>query len=294
MYDERTGHYQGFPTGFPTDYPDGYEVDGTLYQAQDGMIYPPLTPPDSGWDPAEELAFMLRDAIEEQPRIPAARTGEPADPVSHRDALVEITAELPPVRGGARAARGHRKVRERRRLNKIRTASYCIAAMACVVASAVSVFGGLVAYDPLRFVATGRTGSGAVSWWPLLVFGPWLVGSLSILRAALHQRRALHSWCVVLLFSSIAMALCVAEAPDNILDRAAAALPSFATLVCFQQLVRQITLTRPPRRARRQHRTRPAAPVSGGGPARQRTPRDRPPPASGGSAARRGQGRPAR
>ncbi|MFE9499127.1 DUF2637 domain-containing protein [Streptomyces collinus] len=291
MYDERTGQYQGFPT----DYPDGgYEGDGTLYQAQDGVLYPPLTPPDSGWDPAEELAFMLRDAIEEQPRIPAARTGEPADPVSHRDVLVEITAELPPVRTAARAARGHRKVRERRRLDKIRTASYCIAAMACVVASAVSVFGGLVAYDPLLFVATGRTGSGAVSWWPLLVFGPWLVGSLSILRAALHQRRAVHSWCVVLLFSSIAMALCVAESPDNILDRAAAALPSFATLVCFQQLVRQITLTRPPRRVLPRHRTRPAAPASGGGAARQRTSRDRTPPASGGSTAGRGQGRPAR
>ncbi|MER6467314.1 DUF2637 domain-containing protein [Streptomyces collinus] len=292
MYDERTGQYQGFPT----DYPDGgYEGDGTLYQAQDGVLYPPLTPPDSGWDPAEELAFMLRDAIEEQqPRIPAARTGEPADPVSHRDDLVEITAELPPVSTAARAAPGHRKVRERRRLDKIRTASYCIAAMACVVASAVSVFGGLVAYDPLRFVATGRTGSGAVSWWPLLVFGPWLVGSLSILRAALHQRRALHSWCVVLLFSSIAMALCVAEAPDDILDRAAAALPSFATLVCFQQLVRQITLTRPPRRVLPRHRTRPAAPASGGGPGRQRTPRDRTPPVSGGPAAGRGQGRPAR
>lgn len=52
-----------------------------------------------------------------------------------------------------------------------------------------------------------RPSPGVLAWWPLLVYGPWLVASLSVLRAALHRRRAVHSWAVVLLFSHIAMVL---------------------------------------------------------------------------------------
>ncbi|MEV6835810.1 DUF2637 domain-containing protein [Streptomyces sp. NPDC051133] len=192
---------------------------------------------------------MLQDAMEEQQaRIPAARhEDQPVDPAPRtpREALVEITAELPPLKA---APRGHRKVRTRQRPDGLRIASYCIAAMVTVIASAVSIFGGLIAYDPLRLVAASRTQSGSVPWWPLLVFGPWLVAALSVFRSALHQRRAFHSWCVLLLFSAFAMTLCVAQAPKNVIATAAAALPSFASLACFQQVVRQITLTRPPRR----------------------------------------------
>jgi hypothetical protein len=109
-----------------------------------------------------------------------------------------------------------------------------------------------------------------VSWWPLLVYGPWLVASLAVLRSALHQRRAVHSWAVVLLFSAIAMLLCIAQAPRTLSDAAAAALPGLAALVCFQQIVRQITLTRPPRRAvtpRHRQRDTPAPGAGTGGPA---------------------------
>ena len=226
------------------------------YMGPTEAFYPPLVPPDSAWDPAEELAFMLRDSMEQQPRIPAARreddlAGQGLNP--HRDALVEITAELPPVKT---PPRGHRKVRQRP--NTTRVASHLIAAMVAVIASAVSIFGGLISYDPLRFVAASRMPGDVVSWWPLLVFGPWLVASLSILRAALHQRRAFHYWSVLLIFSAIAMTLCIAQAPRNIVDTAAAALPSFASLACFQQVVRQITFTRPPRRSMPRHRVQPA------------------------------------
>jgi hypothetical protein len=241
--------------GSPTDYSEGYQSGNGRHRAPTDHFSTPLIPPDSGWDPAEELAFMLRDAIEEEQRVvPAARDDEfPTDPDRKppHEVLAEITAELPPLK---KAAPAHRKVRERRRLKAIRTASCLITALATVIASAVSLFGGMIAYDPLRFVAVTRTQGTLSSWWPLLVFGPWLVASLSILRAALYQRRAFHSWCMVLVFSFIAMALCVAQAPKNLLDTAAAALPSFASLACFQQLVRQITLTRPPRRRPPRHR----------------------------------------
>ncbi|MBL1081628.1 DUF2637 domain-containing protein [Streptomyces actinomycinicus] len=248
----------------PVEYPGGYPGGEGRHRAPAEAFYPPLTPPDSAWDPAEELAFMLRDTIEQQAKIPSARTEDDlASPnvKSHRDALVEITSELPPVQA---PPRGHRKVRKRQQADVIHIASYSVAAMVTVIASAVSIFGGLIAYDPLRFVAATRTHSTTVSWWPLLVFGPWLVASLSILRASLHQRRAFHSWSVLLVFSAIAMTLCVAQAPRNIVDTAAAALPSFASLACFQQVVRQITLTRPPRRTLPRHRGRPAeAPADG-------------------------------
>ncbi|MES4888118.1 DUF2637 domain-containing protein [Streptomyces sp. NPDC096012] len=239
------------------DHSNGYYDDGGPHRFPTEGIYSPLIPPESSWDPAEELAFMLQDAIEQQPKIPVARNEDhfaSPGPKSPREALVELTAELPPVKA---PHRGHRKVRERQRPGRARITSYFIAALVTVIASAVSIFGGLIAYDPLRFVAETRTQSSVVSWWPFLVFGPWLVASLSIVRAALHQRRAFHSWSVLLLFSAVAMTLCVAQAPKDLVDTAAAALPSFASLACFQQVVRQITLTRPPRRTMPRHRLQP-------------------------------------
>ncbi|WP_306190602.1 hypothetical protein [Streptomyces sp. MK5] len=285
MYDERIDGRLGYSTDYPyvedpqighaqSDYPYTGGLGGSetgrgtgRHRAPTQFFAGPLVPPDSAWDPAEELAFMLQDAMEQQQQRPTSRTArdepEPGAPAAKSgntplENLQEITAELPPLRD---VSRGHRKVRERRHPNMLRTASHLIAALAAVIASTVSFFGGMVAYDPLHIVAVPRVHDGIASWWPLLVYGPWLVASLSVLRAALHQRRAVHSWCVVLLFSSVAMLLCVVQAPRTLVDMSAAALPGLASLACFQQLVRQITLTRPPRRATPRHRlSRPAQP----------------------------------
>lgn len=151
---------------------------------------------------------------------------------------------------------GHRQIcGGRELLPLLRIVGFLIAAVATVIAAMASVFSGIVAYDPLREVATEVPAhSVADRWWPLLVYGPWMVSSLSVLRAALHRRRAAHSWCIVVFFSAVAMALCVIQAPRTLPDIAAAALPAVAALTCFHQLVRQITLTRPPRKAARRHR----------------------------------------
>lgn len=251
MYGEHMGYYPEPPV----EYPDGFQHGGGRHRAAADEFPSNLTPPDSNWDPAEELAFMLRDAIDQQSRVPTACHEDVfagTGPMSSGETLVDVTAEPLPVKS---PPRGHRKVRTRQRPSNIRIATRFIAALVTAIASAVSIFGGLIAYDPLRLVAVSRMQSSAVSWWPLLVFGPWLVASLSILRAALHQRRALHSWSMLLVFSAIAMALCVAQAPRNLIGVAAAALPCFASLACFQQVVRQITLTRPPRRTLPRHRS---------------------------------------
>ncbi|MDL5201649.1 DUF2637 domain-containing protein [Streptomyces sp. ALI-76-A] len=228
------------------------------HRAPAEVLSAPLVPPDAGWDPVEELAWVLQDAMEEQlPRAtPTARdetsvnTPPAGTPLWN---LQELTAELPPLK---RLRRGHRKVRERKRLSALQVTSCLIATLAAVIASAVSFFSGMAAYAPLRVIATSRVQSGIVAWWPLLVYGPWLVASLSVLRAALHQRRAVHSWCMILLFSSIAILLCVDQAPKTLLGITAAALPGLAALACFQQAVRQITMTRAPRRTMRRHRSR--------------------------------------
>ncbi|MFA3876046.1 hypothetical protein ABS735_20550 [Streptomyces sp. MMCC 100] len=229
------------------------------HRAHQDSFQETLVPPEPGWDPAEELAFLLQDAMEQQTGVPSpsatdtsALAPAPGTPLSN---LQEITAELPPLR---ESPTSHRRVRRGRKVSRLRAASLFVAALAAVIAASVSLFGGMVAYEPLRLAAVTRTRGSVVSWWPLLVYGPWLVASLAVLRAALHQRRAVHSWAVVLLFSAIAMLLCVAEAPRTVSDAAAAALPGLASLVCFQQVIRQITLTRPPRRAVPRHRQRAA------------------------------------
>ncbi|MET9508619.1 DUF2637 domain-containing protein [Streptomyces flavidovirens] len=242
-------------------------VTGTSYAGAGDQLFSSIDP----WDPAEELAHLLQEAIAaEASTVTLADTGAPSD-TDNDDAqlvglgdlplagLTEITAELPPVRP---ASPGRRRPRSRKRqaTGALQRTSFALAALAAVVVSMVCVFGGMVTYDPLRHLARYRTTAGAVSWWPLLVYGPWMVASLSILRAALHQRRAAHSWGVVLLFSTVSMVLCVAQAPRTPVDAAAAALPSLAALACFQQLVRQITLTRPPRQTAPRHRS-PGSPL---------------------------------
>ncbi|WP_342342212.1 DUF2637 domain-containing protein [Streptomyces agglomeratus] len=210
------------------------------------------------WDPAEELAHLLQEAIAADPGDAPTLPGADEPPVVGADGapltgLTRITAELPAVRPSP--SRRRRALSRRRTAGALQTASFFLAALAAVVVSMVCVFGGMVTYDPLRHLAKYRTTGDAVRWWPLLVYGPWMVASLSILRAALHQRRAAHSWAVVLLFSTVSILLCVSQAPRTVVDVSAAALPSLAALACFQQLVRQITLTRPPR---------PPSPRSGG------------------------------
>lgn len=276
MYDDELVYGCGYPGPYAASYQNSYPnpTTGVYEEAGHGRHRAPADDaeplvPDVSWD--EELAVMLQDALEEQrPGGHPDRRGDGAHGLDETPAaapapgsplgnLRDITEELPALRE-PRSGSGHRRTRPPRPPRGprgVEAVSYVTAALATVIASGVSLLSGIVAYDPLRVVAVTRLESGVVAWWPLLVFGPWLVASLSVLRAALHQRRALHAWCVVLGFSVIAVFLCVLQAPGTVVDVAAAALPGLASLACFQQLVRQITLTRPPRRRAPRHRVRP-------------------------------------
>jgi uncharacterized protein DUF2637 len=154
------------------------------------------------------------------------------------------------------AAHRHRKRRRQIRLRIrlgaewwLKLANLVLAAAATVIVAMLSVLGGVISYDPLRGVASPGVSSALTSWWPLMIYGPWLVACLSILRAALHQRRVVHSWIVMVFFSALAVGLCVAGAPRTVTDLAVAGLAPVSSLVAFHQLVRQIALVNPPRHA---------------------------------------------
>lgn len=215
------------------------------------------------WDPVEELADLLQESAAQGQRESLTRggfdrTGDTASTIGLVAGLKNATPGRPP----AGASRGHRRNLSKSPLVPLlQTGSLFTAVLVGGIAAVVSILSGLAICDTLRHSAGPHTAREVVSWWPLLIYGPWTVASLSILRSALHQRRALHSWSIVLLFSTLATLLCVAQAPRTIAAGAASALPAVAALACFQQVVRQITLTRPPRQATPRHRN-PTASVS--------------------------------
>ncbi|MFE4210953.1 hypothetical protein ACFRSX_25165 [Streptomyces goshikiensis] len=211
-----------------------------------------------------ELAGLLQEsAVAEQPGQPWQP--EPFAPAGFENAGDTVSAlgffaglqHAPARRAPARPSHGHRRNRSKSPvMTLLQTGSLFTAALVAVIAAVVSILSGLAIYDALRHSAAPHTPREVVVWWPLLIYGPWTVASLSILRSALHRRRALHSWSIVLLFSTLATLLCVAQTPRTIAAAAASALPAVAALACFQQLVRQITLTRPPRQPAPRHRNR--------------------------------------
>ncbi|MFD0494431.1 MULTISPECIES: DUF2637 domain-containing protein [Streptomyces violaceusniger group] len=201
----------------------------------------PLPDPETiegRWDLEGDLARLLQTSSAEEAVHTTGPIGPPVTP---------LRAPSPAhVRG-----RGKRR-RVRFRLPTmpwLHVISLIFAAVTTVIVAMLSVLGGMISYRPLRYLASPSTTESMAAWWPLLVYGPWLVASLSVLRAALHRRGAAHSWAVVVLFSTIAVFLCVAHAPRNAPSIAVAGLPPVAALVSFHQLVRQITLTSPPRHA---------------------------------------------
>ncbi|MFD3761835.1 hypothetical protein [Streptomyces sp. NPDC058622] len=214
------------------------------------------------WDPAEELAILLQESAALGQPEPFTRVD--FDGVNEAAGTIGFVPGLPPTeRPPTPPANGHRRTRSKPPVaTLLQTGSLFTAVLVAAIAAVVSIFSGLAICDALRHSATPHTAREVVIWWPLLIYGPWMVASLSILRSALHERRALHSWSIVLLFSTLATLLCVAQAPRTITAGAASALPAIAALACFQQLVRQITLTRPPRQTTPRHRNpTPSAPA---------------------------------
>ncbi|WP_244410089.1 DUF2637 domain-containing protein [Streptomyces albofaciens] len=123
--------------------------------------------------------------------------------------------------------------------------------LTAVIAIAVSALGAVASYPPLRAIADGVAPSDIAVLWPLLIYGPWVVATLSILRARVHRRRTLHSWAVVIFFAAVAMMLCIAHVHPSPSGIAVAGLPPLTVLLCFHQFVRQLDLAGAPQPAAR-------------------------------------------
>jgi len=97
----------------------------------------------------------------------------------------------------------------------------------------------------LRYAASSPFSHGLSQLWPAIVYGPWLLGCLSVLRAAPHGHRVAHSWVTLILFTCFSMGLSIAAVPRNLPDIMVAGLPALSSMVSLHQLVRQLTNTRP-------------------------------------------------
>ncbi|MEV6167984.1 DUF2637 domain-containing protein [Streptomyces sp. NPDC051954] len=96
-------------------------------------------------------------------------------------------------------------------------------------------------YDQLRTIALLVVSENLAQWWPLTVYGPWLVAGLSILRASVQRRTARRSWAVMLISSSTAVALCIGQSPHSLLAMVIVGIPPITALVCFRELVGQFS-----------------------------------------------------
>lgn len=122
-----------------------------------------------------------------------------------------------------------------------------------VAVTVVCVLGWVLSYAPLQDLALTRVPGGLSVLWPVVVYGPWLAGCLSVLRAALDGRRALHAWSVVLAFSAVATGLCVCGVAQTVPDVIVAGLPPVAAAICLDQLARQLITRHPSQRSRSRH-----------------------------------------
>jgi hypothetical protein len=104
-------------------------------------------------------------------------------------------------------------------------------------------------YGQLRGIALLVVAEHLARWWPLTVYGPWLLAGLSILRASVQQRTARKSWAVMLICSGTAVALCIGQTTSSVLAMVIVGIPPITALVCFRELVGQFSSGHGPRHA---------------------------------------------
>ncbi|MER7397690.1 DUF2637 domain-containing protein [Streptomyces sp. NPDC000151] len=240
----------GYPGG-STGYPDGSGRHRLPRQTADGLDTAPslagmplfrddmmlghddmaLGTTSDGWDAAvvEELEGELAQLLEtaEQPVVAPQPTPTPA---------------VPPTR--------HRKTSFLRSHVATwtwqRVLSLVSVTLTALIVIAVSILGALATYPSLRALAGGVAPRHIADLWPLLIYGPWIAATLSILRARAYRRRTAQSWLVVIFFAAVAMLLCIAHTPATPAGITVAGLPPVTVLLCFHQLVRQLDLSPAP------------------------------------------------
>ncbi|WP_079168304.1 DUF2637 domain-containing protein [Streptomyces colonosanans] len=190
-----------------------------------GTPGPDIAP--NGWDPDEELAQMLSSVTSADP-APVTVDGQHRRRVDRRR----------PRPGSHTLDAGQ----------KVTPATILIATIA---ACAVAMLGWSIAYsyNQLCTIASTVLPAPLAQWWPLTVYGPWFVAALSILRASFQHRTARRSWSVILVASATAVALCVSHSSHSMLSMVIVGIPPITALVCFRELVGQVSYKHRPRHA---------------------------------------------
>ncbi|MFF5013870.1 DUF2637 domain-containing protein [Streptomyces sp. NPDC001165] len=188
------------------------------------------------WDPVEELAQMLSTTAS-MPTVPST----------------PLTIQSPRRSSRRRPRHESHFLDGGRRVTHI---SFLIATVS-LCAVAMLAWSVCYSYDQLRGIASSMLPTGLAQCWPLTVYGPWFVAALSVIRATAQRRSARRSWCVVVASSAMAMALCVSHSSHALLSLVIFGIPPVTALVCFWELVGQISS-----RSRPRHSTHPGRPAS--------------------------------
>ncbi|MFE5895275.1 DUF2637 domain-containing protein [Streptomyces sp. NPDC002285] len=205
-----------------------------LWHVPDAAISSP-----GGWDLDEELAQMLNTTQGLDLSAAPVPTPAPTPPPAHRD--------RPPPRPV------HRK--RPQPSNHILAGNPKIFTVGVLVTlitlCAVTMLTWSISYsyDQLRSIALLVVSPNLAHWWPLTVYGPWLLAGLSILRASVQRRTARRSWAVMLISSGTAVALCIGQSAHSLLAMVVVGIPPITALVCFRELVGQFSSRPGPRHA---------------------------------------------
>ncbi|MET8629830.1 DUF2637 domain-containing protein [Kitasatospora sp. NPDC004669] len=140
------------------------------------------------------------------------------------------------------AHRRERHARPARRRSDI--VGSVIGFLTATIVTVVCILGWIISYHPLQNVALSQLPRGLSQYWPVVVYGPWMAASLSVLRAALGGHKVANSWTVILVFAGIASLLCIVDSPSTMPEAVVAGLPPVTAVVSLQQMVRQLLVTR--------------------------------------------------
>lgn len=237
---------------------------GHLRAPEPGILDPyagvPI-PVQQSWDGTAPNATLSRRGLEEElAEMLASASGprtapQPTQPSLSRDELAELLAAAsgptpaPHAEAAETAGRPLSRI-ERRRMR--RQPQFLVAArritqvtvlFAAIAVCAACLLGWSIAYSygQLRAIAENILPAELARWWPLTVYGPWFVAALSILRATVQHQPAPRSWGVLLVASAMAVALCVSHSSHSVLALVTLGIPPITALVCFWELIGQVS-----------------------------------------------------
>ncbi|MEU6776385.1 DUF2637 domain-containing protein [Streptomyces sp. NPDC046759] len=204
---------------------DRIQQDTGLYDDTWSVPEPDIAPNE--WDPVEELAQILSTPTGTLPT--ATRLDIPSPRRSNRRRMRHDSHLLD---GG-------------------RSVTHITLLIAAVSLCAVCMLSWSVCYSygQLRGIASSVLPPRMAQCWPLTVYGPWFVAALSVVRATAQRRSARRSWFIVLATSVMAVALCVSHSSHALLSLVIFGIPPVTALVCFWELVGQISSRTRPRHA---------------------------------------------